>query len=217
MISSIISYNHSKIILLNLWGCHGLENSSASLMSSLPHLRSLCVSECHKLSDAFVVGVAESLPQLVHLQLRYVRRITDRSIDAISSRLSGLFSLDVSFCTKLTAGGLTKLLRERSDSLSELRIFSCRQLNLEGASITANAGNVRLSIGGGRRLAQALAFVGQTSILSVLDARACDDQASMARDETFLRNMSDLGFVEELRGFFRRPAVLSEAVGRQLP
>ncbi|KAL3785885.1 hypothetical protein HJC23_008773 [Cyclotella cryptica] len=216
LISSISYTNHSKIILLNLWGCHGLTNSSASLMSSLPHLRSLCVSECHKLSDAFVVGVAQSLPQLIHLQLRYLRRITDLSIDAIASRLIGLYSLDVSFCTKLTVGGLTKLLCERCDSLSELRIFSCRQLNLEGGSITSNGGSARIGIGGGRRLARALASVRQNGILSVLDARACDDQASMARDETFLQVMSDLGFEEELRGFFRRPALSSEAVRRQL-
>ena len=38
----------------------------------------------------------------------------------------------------------------------------------------------------------------------------------MARDQTFLLNMSDLGFVEELRGLFRSHAVWSEAVGRHL-
>ena len=211
-----LPFNDTKIVLLNLWGCHGLRNSSASLLSSLPHLRSLCVSECHKLSDAFVMGITQSLTQLIHLQLRYLRRITDESLDAISLGLACLYSLDVSFCNKLTLGGLSKLLKERCDTLSELRLFSCKQLNLDGGSLTSNERNEAGGIGGGRRLSQVLKSVQHSSILSILDVRGCSDSETLVRDELFLQEMSNLHFEEELRGFFRKPAVWSGGVKRQL-
>jgi hypothetical protein len=43
------------LILLNLWGVHGLTDSISSSIKNLLSLRTLIVSECHKLSDAFVV------------------------------------------------------------------------------------------------------------------------------------------------------------------
>ncbi|KAL3781844.1 hypothetical protein ACHAWO_009210 [Cyclotella atomus] len=207
--TSIAQQTPKQIILLNLWGCHGIQNSSAAQLSSLVHLRSLCVSECHKLSDDFVVGVTQSLRHLLHLQLRYLRRITDASLESISSMLPKLYSIDVSFCTKLTMGGITKLLRERSDSLAELRLFSCRQLNPEGGSIGAGMSS-------GRTLTRALSSVKESSILSLLDLRKCHEHESMIRDATFIQDMADLGFVEELHCFFRRPAVWSERVVEQL-
>jgi hypothetical protein len=197
----------NTLVLLNLWGCIGLQNSTSALLSSLTNLRSLCVSECHKLTDDFVVDIAQSLRQLLHLQLRYLRRITDSSIEAISSMLPKLYSLDVSFCTKLTMNAIIKLLQERGDSLAELRLFSCRQLNPEG--------NTGVGIPTGRRLTQALGSVRQTTILSILDLRKCDEYP-LVRDDIFVRDMSSLGFVEELRGFYRRPAVWSDNVIHQL-
>ena len=210
MMPSISNQTNTKLVLLNLWGCHSLQNSSAALISSLIHLRSLCVSECHKLSDDFIVGIAQSLRHLVHLHLRYLRRITDESIEAISSAMPNIYSLDLSFCTRLTIEAITKLLRERSESLAELRLFSCRQLNLDTTT------NVGARISSGRRLAHALGSVRQYGILSVLDLRKCNDQMTMARDDLFLRDMLDLGFVEELCGFFSRPAVFSENVTKHL-
>jgi hypothetical protein len=43
------------LVLLNLWGVHGLTDGIASTIKTLVSLRTLIVSECHKLSDAFVV------------------------------------------------------------------------------------------------------------------------------------------------------------------
>ena len=207
--------SNRNLILLNLWGCHGLQNSSAALLSTLTQLRSLCVSECHKLSDDFVFGITQSLRQLLHLQLRYLRRITDDSIESISAMLPNLYSLDVSFCTKLTVGAIAKLLQDRSKSLAELRLFSCRQLNLEGRSV-ANARGIRGGMSNGRRLAQALLSSRQNCIISILDLRKCEDETSMVQDEAFLRDMADLGFTEELRGFFRRPAFWSGRTSKQM-
>ena len=50
-----------KLVILNLWGCHGLLDASVDSMVNLLNLHTLVVNECHKLSDAFVVSVFEFL------------------------------------------------------------------------------------------------------------------------------------------------------------
>ena len=193
-----------KLVLLNLWGCHKLADAAASLVTGLTHLRSLCVSECHRLTDQFVSEITQSLPRLVHLQLRYLRRITDSSLEYISLRMPGLYSLDVSFCTKLTIAGLAELLIERCTSLSELRLYSCRQLDVEGGSLMNGArhgGNGR-GVAGGRSLVQALRSVSEQSTLSFLDLRECQQHEPFARDGIYLNGMAELGFDEVLRGLF---------------
>ena len=208
----------TQLVLLNLWGCHNLTDETASLMTSLPHLRSLCVSECHRLTDRFVLSISQSLPRLVHLQLRYVRRITDVSIDAIACRMTWLYSLDVSFCTKLTIRGLAQLLQTKCDSLAELRLYSCRQLDLEGRSAVngGRGGNVGGMVGGGRRLVQALQSVRDQSILSFLDLRECQQHEPFARDDLFLSGMTELGFSEPMNGIFVKKAQWNSRVMEQL-
>lgn len=215
IISLQTSFPPSKLVLLNLWGCHNLTDETALLMTSLPQLRSLCVSECHKLTDQFVHGISQSLPQLVHLQLRYLRRLTDSGIDAIACRMSGLYSLDVSFCTKLTINGLVQLLRSRSESLAELRLYSCRQLDLEGSNGGMGA-NGRRVVGGGQRLVQALKIERRRSILSFLDLRKCYQHEPFSRDEVFLNGMSGLGFDEPMSGLFVRRAQFNGQVREHL-
>ncbi|KAL7530517.1 hypothetical protein ACHAXR_007401 [Thalassiosira sp. AJA248-18] len=205
-ITDLTAPSPTKLILLNLWGCHNLTDDCATRMASLPHLRSLCVSECHRLTDQFVFGITQSLPQLLHLQLRYLRRITDASLASISHRMLGLYSLDLSFCTKLTVGGLAQLLT--SLSLSELRLYSCRQLDMEGGSLMNGGRNGRngLGVGGGRQLVQALRSVREVSILSFLDLRECHQHEPFVRDDLFLNGMLALGFDEALNGLFVRTA-----------
>lgn len=208
----------SKLVLLNLWGCHSLTDSTATAlqMDNLPHLRSLCVSECHRLTDRFVEGITQSLHHLLHLQLRYLRRITDASLESISHRMPGLYSLDVSFCTKLTVGGLVQLLTERCTSLSELRLYACRQLNVEGGPDGGrNVDNGR-GVGGGRQLIQALRSIREVSTLSFLDLRECQHHEPFARDDLYLKGMAELGFHESLHGLFVKPACWNREVGRQL-
>ena len=207
----------AKLILLNLWGCHNLDDTAAKRLTSLPHLRSLCVSECHRLTDQFILGITESLPQLVHLQLRYVRRITDVSLEAISQRMQGLYSLDLSFCTRLTMQGICQFLTERCTSLSELRLYSCKQLNVEGGPLLMN-GNNNVGGNGGRQLVQALKSIcDDESTLSFLDVRECQQIEPFARDHVYVGGMQELGFDEiMLHGLFVRPARWNEKVRRQL-
>ena len=53
--SSSFSTAGTKLVFLNLWGCHGLRDEVANSMSSMRNLRSLIASECHRLTDQFVV------------------------------------------------------------------------------------------------------------------------------------------------------------------
>lgn len=184
----------SNLVLLNLWGCIGLTDDCVARLGNLTNLRSLCVSECHKLTDSFVLEITQTIPQLLHLQMRYLKRITDESLNAISLRMSKLFSLDLSFCTKLSIGGLSKLLLD-CRSLSELRLYSCTQLNVEG-QVTNGDGNNR--IGGGRQLVQAL----RHSTLAFLDLRRCQKHEPSSRDTHFLNAMKDLGYNEVMAYLF---------------
>lgn len=202
----------TKLILLNLWGCHGLDDTAAKRLTALPHLRSLCVSECHRLTDQFIVEITQNLPQLLHLKLRYLKRITDTSLEAIT-QLMHLYSLDLSFCTRLTIEGICHLLKERCNSLSELRLYACRQLQLEAF--------VNNSTNGGRQLVRALKSVRDESTLSFLDVRACQRQEDQPHeqyrtDNLFLKGMLDLGFEKKLFGLFTRPAKWNERVRRRL-
>ncbi|KAL9182625.1 hypothetical protein ACHAXT_013277 [Thalassiosira profunda] len=187
-----------RLILLNLWGCHGLTDDAATQMSSLSNLRSLCVSECHKLTDRFVQGITQSLPQLVYLRLRYVRRITDASLESIGHQMTGF----------VFAGWLCQLMAERCTSLAELRLYSCRQLNVEGGNSSG--------VVGGRQFVQALRNVREVGNLSFLDLRECQIHEPFVRDDVFLAGMAELGFDETLRGLFVRPARWNSDVRRQL-
>jgi hypothetical protein len=43
------------LVLLNLWGCHSLQDDAAQALVNMRHLKTLIVSECHKLTDRFLV------------------------------------------------------------------------------------------------------------------------------------------------------------------
>ena len=45
-----------NLVMLNLWGCYGLRDEAATALGSMTNLRSLIVSECHRLTDEFLVS-----------------------------------------------------------------------------------------------------------------------------------------------------------------
>jgi hypothetical protein len=52
-------FTSGSLVLLNLWGCHSLKDDAAIALAGMSStLRTLIVSECHRLTDAFVVSVA---------------------------------------------------------------------------------------------------------------------------------------------------------------
>lgn len=123
------------------------------------------------------------VPQLQHLSLRYCRRITDDSVDAITERLVDLQTLDLSFCTKVTIASLITLLEARGRILTELRLQQCR---LDGS---------------GNQFIAVLRSLQQELSLSVLDVRRC-----AMLDPTLRQHLKDLNFVESrnLEGLFTR-------------
>jgi hypothetical protein len=53
------AFTSGNLVLLNLWGCHSLKDDAAIALAGMSStLRTLIVSECHRLTDAFVVSEA---------------------------------------------------------------------------------------------------------------------------------------------------------------
>jgi hypothetical protein len=48
-------FSSGKLVVLNLWGCFNLRDEAAHALGNMKNLRSLIVSECHRLTDQFVV------------------------------------------------------------------------------------------------------------------------------------------------------------------
>jgi hypothetical protein len=49
------AFSSGKLVFLNLWGCHSLKDDAAESLANMNNLISLVVSECHRLTDRFVV------------------------------------------------------------------------------------------------------------------------------------------------------------------
>jgi hypothetical protein len=210
-----------RLVILNLWGIHDLQDDAAHALSNLPNLNSLIVSECHRLTDCFVQTFAEGMKQryLQHFDLRYLKRITDTAIVAIALNLRDLFSLDLTFCNKLTAEGIYRLLDELRDSLVELRLKSCRSLQI-GTPQHEVINEQRRMIGqqrnnnhdhAGHWILNALRRPPHCKTdhsLCLLDVRECGGQPATAlpypENDPFVKGMSALNFEQRVPGFFRR-------------
>jgi hypothetical protein len=48
-------FSSGKLVFLNLWGCFNLKDEAAHALGNMKNLQSLIVSECHRLTDQFVV------------------------------------------------------------------------------------------------------------------------------------------------------------------
>jgi len=147
--------NLKNLVMLNFWGCHYLQDDFARMLGGLESLRSLIVAECHNLGDAFLLDLCEYVPNVHHLNLRYLRKITGLALESIGRGFKQLYSLDVSFCVKLTETAVGGLLFDLP-SLNELRLFSCAQLSVEGITTWWRA-----------------TLISERSCLSILDLRGC--------------------------------------------
>lgn len=114
----------NNLHLLNLWGCHGLNDDVAKNMHSLPSLRSLVLSECHRLTDKFIFELSKAIPYIYHLHLRYLRRITDASVRCISTTMKNIYTLDFTYCTSISPAAFLELVTLKPN-LSELRLAYC--------------------------------------------------------------------------------------------
>ncbi|KAG7373965.1 hypothetical protein IV203_013060 [Nitzschia inconspicua] len=204
--------NSGKITMLNLWGCHNLGNDLALALNSMS-LSSLILSECHQLTDDFILAIstAPGLQNLQHLHLRYLKKLSDASLDAISKNFRRLYSLDLSFCSSVTATGIYRLLNQSRDNLVELRLKSIRNLDVAYSSRqNTNERNDRRDHTG-HWILNALRPIVHSNVdhtLCVLDVRHCGGQPCIERPydekDLFVVGMSKLKFEQTVPGFFSR-------------
>eukprot|EP00536_Pseudo-nitzschia_multiseries_P002848 jgi/Psemu1/6412/gm1.6412_g len=216
----------NRLVILNLWGCHDLEDDTAKALSSIINLKTLIVSECHRLTDRFVRNFVDGREQchqgkehLKHLHLRYLKRITDTALVAIALKLRDLFSLDLTFCSKVTATGIYRLLDELRDSLVELRLRSCRGLQIGKSNhgdddrrrIPGRQDNANYHNHAGHWVLNALRRRPHSKIdhtLRLLDVRGCGGQPGhnlpYKEGDPFVKGLSALNFTQKVPGFFSR-------------
>eukprot|EP00938_MAST-03A_sp_MAST-3A-sp1_P005756 g5756.t1 len=100
----------SNLSSLNLKNCFNLkDNSFVDLICKfMKNLVNLNISCCHKLSDESIDAISLLLQKLQFLNVRYLRRLTDRSVQSLT-RLQLLEVLNVSFCDKISEKAFIKL------------------------------------------------------------------------------------------------------------
>jgi hypothetical protein len=133
--------------------------------------------------------------------------------------MNNLYSLDLSFCTRVTAASIFNLLEIRHYCLSELRLKTCTKLEIaydpDGPPLLRGAGT---GGGAGRLILNAIRCNADHS-LCVLDVRECGGQPNISNpypeSDPFVTGMKVLQFEQRVPGFFCRPARWS-SVHRQL-
>lgn len=203
-----------KLTMLNLWGCHNLGKELPQALESMS-LSSLVLSECQQLSDDFIMAISKipSLHNLRHLHLRYLIRMSDASLVAISKTFRSLFSLDLSFCSGISAIGIYQLLNQCRDHLVELRLKSILTLDIAYSSKQNTNERDDRRDHAGHWILNALRPIVHTNVdhtLCVLDVRLCGGQRLLKRpydkNDQFVVGMSKLHFEQQVPGFFRRSA-----------
>lgn len=123
--------------------------------------------------------------------------------------MQDLYSLDLSFCTRISSASILNLLEIRSGTLSELRISNCSQLNISMSSqsnINGRDGNAST----GRVILSVLQANADGNSLCILDVRSCAGHTnafeSYSEDDPFVEGMKALQFEQVAPGFFSRPA-----------
>lgn len=156
-------------------------------------------------------SIAKSVPRLSHLHARYCKRLSDNGVLAIARQLENLYTLDLSFCTKVSPAAIQSLLEIRNESLAELRLQSCRNLSIGNTrDFRVRRGNEIEAGSTGRIIVNVLQSRGDLCCLSALDVRDCGGQprdgAAYHGDDPFVRAMSTMDFQQRVPGFFNRPA-----------
>lgn len=102
---------------LNLSGCHALTHS---LIDQLPlSLKHLNLNWCTHLGDEALDQLDYLSPALLSLSLAHCKKISNKGIEKLAL-LGTLESLDISFCSNVSAGSLCHLIKEGSSNLKSL-------------------------------------------------------------------------------------------------
>jgi hypothetical protein len=171
----------------------------------------IVLSACLLLPAVFQENLSGKVPQLKHLHMRYCKRLTDEAVNIVAKSLCHLYSLDMSFCTRLTATSIFHLLDMRSESLSELRLNHCNQLSIGTQRHTNGTHRRTIETGGsdGRLIVNAIRSH-PFHCLSILDLRECGGQSSTTipyqDTDQIVVGLKAMDFEQRVPGFFSRPA-----------
>ena len=152
------------------------------------------------------------------MQMRYCGLLTDVAITALARSLRSIYSLDISFCTRITVRALVELLHFRSKSLFELRLYRCRQLDFRD-SVGMRRPVQNMTSATSPTSDSFLKALKKDTCLSVLDLRQCAPFLSgktLAANHSFSRRMKKFGFSENVSGFFTQKPRWDEGTRRRL-
>lgn len=122
-----------------------------------------------------------------------------------------LYSLDLSFCSRVTSEAIVNLLEFRRDTLTELRLQNCSHMDITGDPRGGHDSNGSFARDGlaGRALLNALRSGGSHGQLSVIDLRQCGGHRNVNEGypcgDPFVQGMWALRFKQTVPGFFQRP------------
>ncbi|XP_054278776.1 F-box/LRR-repeat protein 14 [Macrosteles quadrilineatus] len=133
--------------VLDLGGCCNVTNTGLLLIAwGLRNLRWLNLRSCWHISDqgiAHIAGLnkenAEGNLQLEYLGLQDCQRLSDEALKHVSAGLTGLKSINLSFCVSITDSGLKYL--AKMASLKELNLRSCDNVSDIGMAYLAEGGS----------------------------------------------------------------------------
>lgn len=145
--------------------------------------------------------------------------MTDVGIRILAQGMRDLYSLDLTFCSRVTSASISDLLRARHSSLSELRLRSCTTLDI-GTADNRRRRNLVDPGSDGRVIVEALNATGTGCCLSLLDVRQCGGQPGRtgfyADHDPFVGGMKSLGFEQRVAGYFGRAARWNQAIETRL-
>jgi hypothetical protein len=144
------------------------------------------------------------------------------AISILSQAMPYLYSLDVSFCPNITLGSIATLLQIRGDVLAELSLHQCRSIYESLETVTRYNSEMRTAHTGVEpefdHLIRALKSHGPRLCLSVLDLRyeAGHGSGYVTRNDYIFGELYRLGFQQQPRGYFSRPAVWNAIIASRL-
>ncbi len=156
------------------------------------------------------------------MHLRYCKKITDAGVNAITHSMRRLYSLDLSFCSRITSAAIVNLMELRKDTLTELRLQNCPLLDTSSqvSHYSDPNGDLSSHSQAGRAMFNALRSVGSLSHLSILDLRNCgrhrNDNEGFPCDNAFAQGMLTLRFKQVVPDFYRRPTRPDQALYQDL-
>jgi len=131
---------------LDLGGCCNVTNTGLLLIAwGLKQLKSLNLRSCWHISDQGIASLAGLNSNaggnlaLEHLGLQDCQKLTDEALKHVSSGLTQLKSINLSFCVSISDSGLKYL--AKMASLRELNLRSCDNVSDAGMAYLAEGGS----------------------------------------------------------------------------